>query len=265
MRSVAFILLAGFTTVAACAPPAPSGPRLASAHAHNDYVHKRPLLDALEHGFASVEADIHLVHGELLVAHDPDQVVTNRTLSSLYLRPLLDRVIKNGGSVYPGGGEFTLLVDLKTPAAPTYAALRQVLREFRPILTSFRNDRTETNAVTVILSGDRPQQIVAGESIRWVGIDGRLSDLTNNVSRNLMPLISDNWTKHFQWRGSGPFPEAEKKKLGEIVRIVHERGCKLRFWAAPDQPEGWAVLRREGVDLINTDNLPGLRDFLLLP
>ncbi len=46
---------------------------LPNAHAHNDYLHPRPLHDALAHGFASVEADIHLVNGELYVSHDaPD-------------------------------------------------------------------------------------------------------------------------------------------------------------------------------------------------
>jgi hypothetical protein len=43
---------------------------LVNAHAHNDYEHDRPLFDALDHGFCSVEADIHLVDGQLLVAHN---------------------------------------------------------------------------------------------------------------------------------------------------------------------------------------------------
>ena len=43
---------------------------LPKAHAHNDYEHKCPLLDALDHGFCGVEADIYLVDGTLLVAHD---------------------------------------------------------------------------------------------------------------------------------------------------------------------------------------------------
>ncbi len=42
---------------------------LARAHAHNDYRHHRPLLDALAHGFTSVEADVFLVDDQLLVAH----------------------------------------------------------------------------------------------------------------------------------------------------------------------------------------------------
>src|SRR5213596_3180460 len=84
---------------------------LIHAHAHNDYEHKRPLLDALDHGFCSVEADIWLINGKLFVAHDFRDVKTNRTLESLYLEPLRERVRKNGGRIYPDGPEFTLLID----------------------------------------------------------------------------------------------------------------------------------------------------------
>ncbi|HET6325009.1 MAG TPA: hypothetical protein VFG04_09940, partial [Planctomycetaceae bacterium] len=42
---------------------------LIRAHAHNDYEHKRPLFDALDQGLCSVEADIFLVDGQLLVGH----------------------------------------------------------------------------------------------------------------------------------------------------------------------------------------------------
>ena len=42
---------------------------LPRAHAHNDYRHERPLFDALDHGFCSVEADIFLVEGQLLIGH----------------------------------------------------------------------------------------------------------------------------------------------------------------------------------------------------
>lgn len=40
------------------------------AHAHNDYAHDRPLHAAIENGFCSVEADIFLINGQLLVGHD---------------------------------------------------------------------------------------------------------------------------------------------------------------------------------------------------
>lgn len=68
------------------------------AHAHNDYEHELPLFDALDHWLKSVEADIWLVDGELLVAHDQDQVQPGRTLRSLYLDPMQTVVAQNNGS-----------------------------------------------------------------------------------------------------------------------------------------------------------------------
>ena len=66
---------------------------LPNAHAHNDYHHPRPLLDALEVGFCSVEADVYLVGDELLVAHDREDLVPEKNLKDMYLTPLLEREI----------------------------------------------------------------------------------------------------------------------------------------------------------------------------
>jgi len=75
---------------------------LQRAHAHDDYEHKRPLFDALECGFCSVEADVWLVKGQLLVAHVPVQWNTERTLEKLYLDPLRDRAKAGRGKIFPG-------------------------------------------------------------------------------------------------------------------------------------------------------------------
>jgi len=79
---------------------------LIHAHAHNDYEHTRPLLDALDHGFCSVEADIYLVEDKLLVAHNRRDAKPERTLQALYLDPLRERVKRNGGRVFPTAGVF---------------------------------------------------------------------------------------------------------------------------------------------------------------
>src|SRR5690349_2264061 len=107
---------------------------LAQAHAHNDYLHEHPLADALSHGFASVEADIFLVDGKLLVAHEKRDIKPDRTLEALYLDPLKRRAQDNGGSVYPGGGTFYLLIDLKSAGEPTYAALVKVLARYADMI-----------------------------------------------------------------------------------------------------------------------------------
>lgn len=250
------------STLALIAWPSIAAEPLPHAHAHNDYEHTRPLLDALDHGFCSVEADIWLVDGALLVAHDRDKVDPQRTLAKLYLDPLRERVKANRGQVHSNGPPFMILIDLKSAAEPTYAALRPVLEQYRDMLTEFTPTSTRTGAVTVVLSGNRPTQTVSGEKTRYAGIDGRLPDLESNPSPHLVPLVSDNWTQHFQWRGNGPLAEADQNKLKSLVERAHTQGRKIRFWALPGKREAWHEMRRAGVDLINTDDLAGLQHFL---
>ena len=114
---------------------------LTRVHAHNDYEHPHPLFDALEQGFCSVEADIYPIDGTLLVAHDRKDVKPDRTLQSLYLEPLRQRVKQNGGRVYKGGPECVLLIDFKSEPGPTYAILREVLKEYADIMTVFRDGK----------------------------------------------------------------------------------------------------------------------------
>src|SRR5436190_21650161 len=152
---LAFLIVAAGDTLAQPPNLLPEGkaPKpLRHAHAHNDYEHKRPLFDALECGFCSVEADIWLIDGKLLVAHDRNQVKPERTLQSLYLEPLRERARRNGGRVYLHGPEVTLLVDVKSDAEKTYTALREVLKEYSDLVTVFRSGGTSQNDVTDLLS-----------------------------------------------------------------------------------------------------------------
>jgi glycerophosphoryl diester phosphodiesterase len=234
---------------------------LLRAHAHNDYEHARPLFDALEQGFCSIEADIWLVDGQLLVAHNRDEVKHGRTLQSLYLDPLREQARRNGGWVCAGTSNLTLLVDVKSDALETYKVLRDVLANYADLLTEFSDNFVRTRAVTVILSGQRATSQIAAEPRRFVAVDGRLADLDTKIAPTLVPLISDNWSQFFAWRGSGEFSAAERSKLQSLVLRAHEQGRRLRFWGCPDNEAVWRELAAAGVDLIGADDLPALRSF----
>ena len=244
------------------AQPVESVVPLIHAHAHNDYEHTRPLLDALGHGFCSVEADVWLVDGKLLVAHDRSQVKPERTLEALYLDPLRERVKRNGGRVYRNGPACSLLVDVKSDAEKTYAALRDVLRRYADMLTEFNDGAVKTNAITVIISGNRARETMAAEKVRYAAYDGRLSDLDAPDPQHLVAWVSDNWRSRFHWIGGGPMPDDEKRKLKEIVDGAHRQGRRVRFWNAPDKAAFWKELLDAGVDLLNADDLAGLEKFL---
>ncbi|MFV0137376.1 phosphatidylinositol-specific phospholipase C/glycerophosphodiester phosphodiesterase family protein [Streptomyces sp. HMX87] len=239
------------------------------AHAHNDYEHPRPLLDALDHRFGSVEADIFLVGDQLLVAHDPADLDPSRTLESLYLAPLAARVRAHHGSVHRGHRRpLQLLVDIKTEGASTYLELDRHLRRYRSLFTTYAHGRVLPGPVTAVVSGDRAARApMEAQRVRRAFYDGRLSDLGSSAPASFMPLISDNWNLNFTWRGTGSFPDAERRKLHGIVGAAHARGQRVRFWATPDLPGPareavWSELLAAGADHLNTDDLAGLEAFL---
>jgi glycerophosphoryl diester phosphodiesterase len=246
---------------------APAVKPLLTAHAHNDYDHLRPLYDALDRGFNSVEADVWLVDGELRVAHDLADARPGRNLENLYLEPLAQRVKANGGEVYRHGRDFQLLIDIKSDGPTTYAAVDKALAKYSNISTVFKNGRVRRGAVTSVISGNRPLDILQAQKIRYAGYDGRLTDLNSGLPASVMPLVSDNWSNNFTWRGIGEFPAAERTKLRDIVTTAHQAGHKVRFWETPDvrgaaRDAVWSELTAAGVDNLNTDDLHGLEDFL---
>lgn len=249
--------------------PAPRGVvPLLRAHAHNDYQHDRPLLDALDHGFASVEADVFLVGDKLCVAHEAGKIAADRTLPSLYLDPLRRRVQENGGQVYRDGSRFLLLIDLKTAAEPTYRRLHEILAGYQDMLTTFDSQGRRDKAVTVVVSGNRPLELMRSQPVRYAGYDGRLTDLDSELPSSVILMISDTWSRLSAWKGDGSMPTAERQKLNDIVRKAHAKGRLVRFWATPDAPSPareavWRELLAAGVDLLNTDDLKGLQEFLL--
>jgi len=219
-------------------------------------------LDALESGFCSVEADVFLKDGQLLVGHSRFLLRKTRTLEALYLKPLAERVRSHGGSVHKTNAPFHLMIDFKTDGVATYAALKPLLEKYRFMLTEFTGATTQAGPVTIIVSGDRPQEVMENETERLAGYDGRLSDLNRAASRHLMPWISDDWRSHFTWRGSGDLPTEEHIKLRTLVQQAHRNGQKIRFWSAPDHPAAWKIFHDAGIDLINTDRPATLAVFL---
>jgi len=254
------VVLVAAALVALAGPAAPVP--LARAHAHNDYLHARPLFDAVDHGFCSVEADVWLVDGKLLVAHDRDKVKPDATLQSLYLEPLRVRARTHKGRIYQDGPPFMLLVDVKSEAESTYAALRDVLKSYRDLVTVFRAAATDRNAVTVIISGNRARAVMAQETLRYAAYDGRLQDLESSAPSSFIAWISSDWTQSFRWSGDGPMPHEQRARLRQIVDKAHQRDRRVRFWATAESTTLWRELLAAGVDFINTDDLVGLERFL---
>ena len=226
------------------------------AHSHNDYLNDKPLLSALENSFKSIEVDVFLLMSELYVGHNWLQLRKNKTIEKLYLDHLWQKYNENSGSIYKNNIPLYLLVDFKTSSNKTYLALLTKLEKYKPMLTRVVSDSLFQGAVTIIISGDKPD--VDGfkkETERITFLDGRFSDIGMNISNDIMPLISMSWLDHFQWDGIGKLPKNQRAVLDKIIKAVHLEDKHLRFWATPDNKNSWMTLEQAGVDLINTDKI----------
>ena len=234
-------------------------------HAHNDYEHERPLFQALENGFVSVEADVHLIDGNLYVTHDvPEELNPDLTLEALYLDPLKAHVLKNNGAVYPDyDGVFYLMVDFKTAAIPTYNKLIEVLANYQDMLSVVKNGVEQKGVVKIFVSGDRPIDKILNDNPKLALLDGRPKDLERNISSLIMPVVSDNYKNFLSWDGSGEIDKEEEQRFKDLVKNTHAQGKVLRLWASPDNENVWRFLLDNDVDLINTDLLDEFRAFLM--
>jgi hypothetical protein len=248
------------TAPAAAADPVP----LDRAHAHNDYLHERPLADALDHGFCSIEADVWVSGDELLIGHTLAELRPGRTLTSLYLEPLAKRCADRDGWVCDSARTVTLLIDFKTDGAATYPVLAATLARFKQLFEPRIKGpgQPPRPPVLAIISGNRPIEMIAGDKDRLCSVDGRLPDLEGEQPADLIPLVSDAWSSQFRWQGEGPMPPEQRRKLRDYAAAAHAQGRRLRFWGAPDAESVWAELYDAGVDLLGADDLPRLQRFL---
>lgn len=226
-----------------------------NAHAHNDYEHARPLLDALTYGFISVEADVHLVDGALLVSHGRPKKDA-RSLKQLYLAPL-DSLLAIQEAVYPGfSGTFYLMIDCKTEAESTFRTIQKELEIYHRLRCT-----TSHCPVKIFISGNRAVNAIINES-HGIGLDGRPDDLGKGISSVQMPVVSDNYSKWSNWNGKSEPHEKDLDRIRELAQRVHAEGKKLRLWAITDNERTWSALVDAGVDFINTDKLKELHEFL---
>ncbi|HZY38666.1 MAG TPA: phosphatidylinositol-specific phospholipase C/glycerophosphodiester phosphodiesterase family protein [Mucilaginibacter sp.] len=257
--SLAFLLLFSLQTARPQSVPLPN------AFAHNDYLHPHPLFDALANGYTNIEADIFLKGGRLVVAHIDPFFKKNHTLESLYLKPLAERIAANNGQVYRGyAAPIILMIDVKSGANDTYRALKVLLEKYRPMFSSYNHGRVMGGTITVVLSGHKPFDMIKEEDSRLAFIDEDLRKTYQDTTAvDVYKMASCKYSKLLDWKGDGPLPADQRQKLCAFVAMAHKYGKKVRLWASPENDRVWAELLKCGVDLINTDKLAQLKNFLL--
>ena len=69
-------------------------------HSHNDYARRVPFYQAYAQQVASIEADVFLRDGKLLVGHEVEELSPDMTFEALYVEPVVTLFKRNGGRAW---------------------------------------------------------------------------------------------------------------------------------------------------------------------
>lgn len=230
-------------------------------HSHNDYNREKPLVGALELGYRSIEVDIYLHKGKLIVSHDPFGLNGKPILEELYLAPLL-QITRTEAEKYSldSLSPLIIMIDFKSDAEDTYAALKPLLDKYKEMLT-VSGDGAKKGYVHILISGNKPYESVSKENSRMVSLDYRFDFCREHPADVFITRASDNYKNYFTWNGKGEMPWQEKIMLDELVNLAHTEGRQIRFWNMPETPETWKLFLDMGVDWIHVDNIEAFKLF----
>ena len=226
-----------------------------SIFAHNDYVQPDPFYTAYRHQVGYIEADVFLMGDNLSIAHTRREIEEGKTLEKLYLKPLQQCISKNDGLVYGDPQKMlVLMIDMKTEGVATLNRLVKILKKYPQLLSC------PTLQVTV--SGNMPAPSRWKDYPDFIHFDGRPGIAYDDDQLARISMISSSFKDYSQWNGKGTLSRSDKEKLVSIIDAVHARGKKIRFWATPDFKNAWMQFMKLKVDILNTDDVPGLAAFL---
>ncbi|HPH45880.1 MAG TPA: alkaline phosphatase, partial [Chryseolinea sp.] len=226
-----------------------------SIFAHNDYVHPIPFYTAYYQQVGFIEADVFLQKNQLMVAHTTDEIEEGKTLEELYFKPLQQKITTHKGFVYANhSNSLTLMVDLKTEGISTLNELVKQLNKYPTLLSC--------STLEIAVSGNVPDRSQWKSFPDFIHFDGRPGIVYSNEQLSRISMISTSFSDHAKWNGKGMLVQSEHKKLTTLIKEVHAKKKKIRFWGAPDFANTWLTWMKLNVDIIGTDDVLRLSDFI---
>lgn len=267
-------------------------------HSHNDETRRIPLFEALGSGCVSIEADVHLVKGDLLVGHSGKGLRHEANLRSMYLEPL-KRMLEAQNKQSPVRDDswrgifnrepkqtVVLLVDHKTSGSETFAELYKQIQPLRALdyLTFWNGTDKVMRPLTIVATGNAPFEAVTAlsEEHRDIFWDAHLERLpsrdddfttdppTYKYNRSNSHYASTQFRNAilYRWRDESRPPPATSQEEDIFATHIEQataRGLLARYWDTPAGPPNlrdivWRVLVDAKVGLINMDDMGEVRD-----
>jgi alkaline phosphatase len=226
-----------------------------SIFSHNDYAQTRPFAEAYELNVGFIEADVFLEGNKLLVAHTKEEQNIERTLETLYLKPIEEKIIHNSGNAYHDPAKhLTLMIDLKSEGISTLNEIVKQLKRYPKLIAC--------KTLTISISGNVPDRSQWKNFPDFVFFDGRPGIDYTSEELTRISFISTSFKTVSDWNGSAALPEPDKQRIMSLRDEVHSKNIKLRFWGAPDNQLAWSTLMELQIDILGTDKVSDLADLI---
>lgn len=209
-----------------------------------------PFYQAYAQQVSSIEADVFLHDGQLLVGHDVEDLRADMTFEALYVEPIVTLFARNGGRAFRDSDQtLQLMVELKSETDPTLRAVAALLGRWPEVF----DPEVNPAAVRVAVTGRVPAPEAFDRYPRFLGFDGAWDADYTPEQLERIALISTNFRDFSQWNGKGTIIPAEKERLEQVIDRAHEQSKPVRFWNAPEGTTVYYTFYDMGIDYINTD------------
>ena len=237
-----------FLVLAALLPLTLAAQQPVILHSHNDYNRTAPFWEAYSQHCQSIEADVFLHNGELLVGHEVEDLKPENSFLRLYVDPIVRTFRANGGKMWAGSQDrLMLLVELKSATEPTLTEVIEQLEEFPDVFCS-------PEGVKVAITGNAPAKEHFRDYPEWVGFDGDIRETYTWAQLERVALVSNSFRMFAKkWNGKGRMIDPELNAVKDAIAKVHSWGKPIRFWEAPEGTTAYFTFWKLGVDIINTD------------
>ena len=237
-----------FLVLAALLPLTLAAQQPVILHSHNDYNRTAPFWEAYSQHCQSIEADVFLHNGELLVGHEVEDLKPENSFLRLYVDPIVRTFRANGGKMWAGSQDrLMLLVELKSATEPTLTEVIEQLEEFPDVFCS-------PEGVKVAITGNTPAKEHYRDYPEWVGFDGDIRETYTWAQLERVALVSNSFRMFAKkWNGKGRMIDPELNAVKDAIAKVHSWGKPIRFWEAPEGTTAYFTFWKLGVDIINTD------------
>lgn len=227
-------------------------------HSHNDYLQDFPLSTALRNDIHSIEVDIFLVKGKLVVGHDHEDLDESLLLKDMYLTPI--EQLMSVWAVTKGSIPKWLFIDIKEYEEGILDSLHTLIKEMDAIF--LKRQENYSKPMQLVLSGDYSRDLVASNHYPYFFLDGRPKHLENKFSSEIMPVISIDFEDYASWDKGWQMDKKKWKSFFQLIKDTHNQNKKLRFWKTPDEEELWSYLINLKIDVIAVDDIDKIARYL---